>query len=44
MVDVCMMGAKTADQMHDNLNVLEMGPMDDAELARMRRIGDYLYK
>jgi aryl-alcohol dehydrogenase-like predicted oxidoreductase len=40
-VDVCMIGAKTADQMRQNLKSLEQGPMGKDELARMRRIGDY---
>jgi predicted aldo/keto reductase-like oxidoreductase len=42
-VDVCMTGARTIDQMRENLGVLEQGPMSDEELARMRRIGDYIY-
>jgi predicted aldo/keto reductase-like oxidoreductase len=42
-VDVCMTGARTVDQMRQNLSVLEQDPMTDAELARMRRIGDYIY-
>jgi predicted aldo/keto reductase-like oxidoreductase len=42
-VDVCMSGAKTAEQMRENLAILDGGPMSDAELARMRRIGDHVY-
>jgi predicted aldo/keto reductase-like oxidoreductase len=42
-VDVCMSGAKTAEQMHDNLTALDAGPMSEVELARMRRIGDHVY-
>jgi predicted aldo/keto reductase-like oxidoreductase len=42
-VDVCMTGTKTVEQMRENLSVLEQGPMSDAELERMRRIGDHIY-
>jgi aryl-alcohol dehydrogenase-like predicted oxidoreductase len=42
-VDVCITGAKTVAQMRENLKVLEAGPMNEAELARMRRIGDYVH-
>ncbi len=42
-VDVCMMGARTMDQMRQNLAVLEQGPMTEDELARMRRIGDHIH-
>lgn len=42
-IDVCMMGAKNLDQMRQNLKVLDSGPMTEAELERMRRIGDHIY-
>ena len=42
-VDVCMSGAKTAAQMRENLGALDGGPMTDAELERMRRIGDFVH-
>jgi len=42
-VDVCMTGARTIDQMRQNLAVLDQGPMTNEELARMRRIGDHIY-
>ena len=42
-VDVCMVGAKTIEQMREDLKVLEMGPMGEDDLARMRRIGDFLH-
>jgi predicted aldo/keto reductase-like oxidoreductase len=41
-VDVCMMGAASREEMRENLKVLEMEPMDDNELERCRRIGDYV--
>jgi aryl-alcohol dehydrogenase-like predicted oxidoreductase len=43
-VDVCMMGARTIEQMRENLKVLDKGPMTKAELDRMRRIGDYIHR
>ncbi len=43
-VDVCMAGPRTIDQMKQNLNILQQGPMTDEELARMRRIGNYIYR
>ncbi len=42
-VDVCISGSKTVEQMRENLNVLDGGPMSEDELARMRRIGDFVY-
>ena len=41
-VDVCMMGAKNTDMMRENLATLDTGPMNEEELSRMRKIGDYL--
>ena len=41
-VDVCMTGAKTLEQMRENLNALDTGPMTEPELERMRRIGDFV--
>ena len=43
-VDACMSGAKNAEQMKQNLKTLEMGPMNDEEMARVRKIGDYMHK
>lgn len=43
-VDVCMMGAKTLEQMRENLAVLGQGPLDADEMARVQRIGRHLYK
>ena len=42
-VDVCMMGAKNMAQMRENLAVLDLGPMNEDELERMRRIGDHVH-
>jgi len=42
-VDVCMTGAKTVEQMRENLAVLDTGPMTGAELEQIRLIGDHVY-
>jgi aryl-alcohol dehydrogenase-like predicted oxidoreductase len=41
-VDVCMSGPRTLEEMRQNLSLLDQGPMGEAELARMRRIGDHI--
>ena len=41
-VDVCLTGPRTLEEMRENLSTLDQGPMGEEELARMRRIGDYL--
>jgi aryl-alcohol dehydrogenase-like predicted oxidoreductase len=43
-VDVVLTGPKTIDQMRENLDVIERGPLNEEEMKRMQRIGDYLYK
>jgi predicted aldo/keto reductase-like oxidoreductase len=43
-IDVCMSGARTLDEMRQNLKLLEQSPMTEDEIHRMRRIGDHLYK
>jgi aryl-alcohol dehydrogenase-like predicted oxidoreductase len=42
-VDVCMMGAKTQEELRQNLGVLEQGPLSEREMERVRRIGEHLY-
>jgi len=41
-VDVCMSGPKNLAQMREALRALDLGPMNEAELDRLRRVGDYL--
>lgn len=41
-VDVCMSGARTREEMRQNLKILEQEPMKEEELRRMWRIGDSL--
>jgi predicted aldo/keto reductase-like oxidoreductase len=43
-VDVCMMGAKTREQMRENLKLLESGPLTDEEMNHIREVGDYVYQ
>ncbi|MGD9301563.1 MAG: hypothetical protein PVI13_08310 [Desulfobacterales bacterium] len=41
-VDVCMCGPKNLDQMRAALPTLDLGPLGEEDMARMRRIGDYV--
>ena len=43
-VDLCMVGARSREQMRENLSVLETGPMSEEELGRMRAIGDHIHR
>ena len=42
-VDLCLAGPDDVEQMKQALAALEQGPMDDEELAWMRRVGDHIY-
>jgi aryl-alcohol dehydrogenase-like predicted oxidoreductase len=42
-VDVCLTGPATAAHMDEALEALEAGPLDEEEMARVRRIGDHLH-
>ena len=42
-VDVCMMGVKNRSQLDENLKILDMGPMNEEDIAWMRRVGDHIY-
>jgi aryl-alcohol dehydrogenase-like predicted oxidoreductase len=42
-VHVCMTGTKTLAQMRENLSVLDSDPLSADEMARLRRIGDYIH-
>lgn len=42
-VNVCLTGPSTAEQMEDNFKALDAGPLDDEEMARVRRIGRHIY-
>ena len=43
-VDVCLTGPKTREEMKEALKTLDLGPLEDEDLNRMRRIGDYIHK
>ena len=43
-VDVCMCGPRNIDEMRAALSALDLGPLDEADMARMNRIGDYVRK
>ena len=38
-VDVCLSGPRDAAQLDEALRAVELGPLDDAEMAWMRRVG-----
>jgi predicted aldo/keto reductase-like oxidoreductase len=42
-VNVCVTAPSTAAQMEDNLKALDAGPLDEEEMARVRRIGKHIY-
>lgn len=42
-MDVCVTGPSTAEQMEENLKALDAGPLDEEEMARIRRIGEHIY-
>ncbi len=41
-VDLCLCGPKNTKQMREALRSLDLGPMDESELLRMRKIGDHI--
>ncbi|UCH21129.1 MAG: hypothetical protein JSU83_21890 [Deltaproteobacteria bacterium] len=43
-VDVCMSGPKDLNQMQEALKSLDLGPLNGAELERMRKIGDHVHQ
>lgn len=43
-VDVCMCGPRNEHEMNHALQILQLGPLDEPELKRIQRIGDYVYK
>lgn len=43
-VHVAVCAPNSMRQLRENLKILEMGPMSQEELDRMRRIGDHVYK
>jgi aryl-alcohol dehydrogenase-like predicted oxidoreductase len=43
-INVCMTGPANEAQAAEALRAIELGPMNEEELAWMRRVGDYIYK
>ncbi len=43
-VNVCITGPSSARQMEENLAALAGGPLSDEEMARVKRIGDHIYR
>ena len=41
-VDICMTGPKDLVQMREALKALELGPLNEEEMTRMKRIGDHV--
>ncbi len=42
-VNVCITAPSTAARMEENLRALDAGPLDEEEMARVRRIGKHIY-
>ena len=42
-VDLCLTGTRSLVMMQENLRTLDMGPLNEGEMERIRRIGDYVY-
>ncbi len=43
-VDVCLCGPKDINQLREALPALELGPLDEDDMKRMKRIGDHVRK
>lgn len=43
-VDVCLCGPKNLSQMQAALPALELGPLGEEDMQRMKRIGDYVHR
>jgi len=42
-VDLCMTGARSLEMLRENLATLDLGPLTEHEMVRIRGIGDYIY-
>ena len=42
-VDVCLTGPKTAQELEGGMTAMDLGPLSDEEMERVRRIGMYVY-
>lgn len=43
-VDVCLAGPRDQEQMDEALRTLELGPLNEDEMALMHTVGDHVYK
>jgi aryl-alcohol dehydrogenase-like predicted oxidoreductase len=43
-VNVCLTGPSSVAQVEENLKALAAGPLEDEEMARIRRIGEHIYR
>ncbi len=43
VVDVCMSGPKNQIQMNEALETINLGPLDNIELERIKKVGDYVH-
>lgn len=43
-VDICMCGPRDRSQMQEALRSLELGPLSENELVRVKKIGDYVHE
>jgi aryl-alcohol dehydrogenase-like predicted oxidoreductase len=42
-VDVCITGPKTTEELEGGMKAMDLGPLSDEEMERVRRIGKYVY-
>ena len=42
-VDLCLCGPKNREQVREALKTLELGPLDQKDMERMRKLGDYVH-
>lgn len=42
-VDVCLTGPRTTEELEGGMKAIELGPLSDEEMERVRRIGKYVY-
>jgi aryl-alcohol dehydrogenase-like predicted oxidoreductase len=43
MVDVCLAGPKNLEEMREALTALQLGPLSEEEMARMKHVGSYIH-
>lgn len=43
-VDICLCGPKDTQEMKEGLKALDLGPLEDEELKRIKKIGDHIHQ